>query len=69
MAIKPFLINETTGRKFEVIALDKEKGEITLKGEYAQFTEPFDLERFARLGYKRTKIEVPDDAPEDDDDA
>jgi ribosomal protein L15E len=69
MALKPFFVNDETGRKFEVIKLDKEKGEITLKGEYANFVEPYDKDRFLRLGYKMVKVDVPDQQPEDDNDA
>jgi hypothetical protein len=49
--------NAKSGRKFKVVSLDKEKGEITLKGEYAQFTEKFDKERFKALGYQLIKEE------------
>lgn len=54
--------NTKTGRRYKVIRIDKEKGEITLKGEYSEFTEPYDKERFKRLGYVLEKIEETEDA-------
>jgi hypothetical protein len=56
--------NVKTDRRYKVMRIDKEKGEITLKGEYSEFTEPYDKERFKRLGYVLEKVES-----EDDDDA
>jgi ribosomal protein L15E len=61
MATKSFFVNKASGKKFEVINVDAEKGEITLKGEYAQFTEPFSRERFKALGYRPVVEEVPDE--------
>ena len=49
--------NTRTNRKYKVVRVDKEKGEITLKGEYAEFTEPYDKERFKALGYVLEKVE------------
>lgn len=49
--------NKKTGRKYKVVHLDKEKGEITLKGEYSTFVEPYDKERFKRLGYVLVKAD------------
>lgn len=43
--------NIHTGKRYKVIRLDRRSGEIVLKGEYAEFTEPYDKERFKRLGY------------------
>jgi len=50
--------NMKTGRRYKVIRIDKEKGEITLKGEYSEFTEPYDKERFQRLGYVLEKVDT-----------
>lgn len=50
-----FFRNVKTGRKYKVLRIDKEKGEITLKGEYSEFTEPYDKDRFKRLGYELVK--------------
>ena len=61
MAEKIFYVNEHTGKEFEVIARDKEANTITLKGEYGEFTETFDKERFVAMGYSRVKKEVPDE--------
>lgn len=44
--------NAKTGKRYEVLALDNAKKEITLKGQYGQFTEPYDKERFEKLGYR-----------------
>lgn len=48
---KLYFRNMKTGKKYEVINIDKTKGEITLKGEFAQFVEQYDKERFKHLGY------------------
>lgn len=58
--IKVYFKNEKTGKKYEVVKLDKEKSEVTLRGEYAEFTEPYDKERFMKLGYVLVKEEQPD---------
>lgn len=54
--------NTKTQRRYKVIRIDKEKGEITLKGEYSEFVEPYDKERFKRLGYVLEKVEEKEDA-------
>ncbi len=43
--------NIKTGKRFQVVSMDKEKNEIKLKGEYSTFTEPYDKERFKTNGY------------------
>lgn len=48
---KIYFRNTKTDKRYEVIKIDKTKGEITLKGEFAQFVEQYDKERFAHLGY------------------
>lgn len=40
-----------TGKRFEIINLDKENAQITLRGEYATFTEKYDKAHFQRMGY------------------
>ena len=55
---KVFFRNEQTGRRYEVIALDKEKKLVTLKGEHAEFQEPYDPARFKRMGYVLEKEAV-----------
>ena len=49
--MKLYFRNTVTGTRFEVVRMDKEKNEIVLKGEYAQFTEPYDKERFKKNNY------------------
>jgi hypothetical protein len=34
-----------------VVSIDKAKNVVTLKGEHAEFTQPYDKEQFKRLGY------------------
>jgi len=57
--MKLFFRNKTTGKRYDIVRIDKEAGEIVLKGEHAEFTEKYDKERFARLGYVLEK-EAPD---------
>jgi hypothetical protein len=52
MTEKIYFRNKQTGKKYEVIKLDREKGEVTLKGQYKSFVERYDKERFQRLGYE-----------------
>jgi hypothetical protein len=40
-----------TPRRYQVVTIDKEKEEITLKGEHGPFKEPYSRERFEKLGY------------------
>ena len=40
-----------TDRRFRVVSLDKVTNMVTLKGEHAEFTQPYDKEHFKRLGY------------------
>ncbi len=54
---KLFFKNVKTGKRFEVVSLDQEAGEITLKGEYATFTEKYSKERFKEMGYVPEKGE------------
>ncbi len=51
MGMVQFLVHRETKREFQVVRVDKEKGEITLKGPNTEFTEPFDKERFKANGY------------------
>lgn len=57
---KVYFKHEKTGKMFEVVNLNREDGTITLKGELATFTEPFDKERFKKLGYTLVKEEQQD---------
>lgn len=53
--MKLYLKNVKTGKKYEIVSLDKDKNVVTLKGPNAEFTEPYDKERFKRLGYTLEK--------------
>lgn len=55
---KIYLRNQHTNKRYQVIALDKEKKLVTLRGEHAEFKEPYDPARFKRLGYVIEKEEV-----------
>jgi hypothetical protein len=57
-----YLVNTKSKRKYRVVRVDKEKNEVTLKGEYAEFTETFDKTRFKSLGYELVKEEEHEDA-------
>lgn len=49
--MKLYFRNEKTGKRYEVISIDKAKNVIRLKGSAAEFEEPYDKDRFKRLGY------------------
>ena len=52
---KIFFQNEKTGKRYLVVGMDNGAGTITLQGPHATFTEPYDKERFKRLGYTLVK--------------
>lgn len=52
---KLFFKNEKTGKRFEIINLDKAANQITLRGETTTFTEKYDKEWFKSLGYTLEK--------------
>ena len=52
-----FFVNVNSGKKYKVLGIDKVKGTITLKGPNAEFDEPYDKERFKKLGYTLEKVE------------
>lgn len=54
---KLFFVSTETGRRYEVVRLDKAKGEITLKGELAVFTESYDKDKFEKLGYTLERVD------------
>lgn len=56
--MKLFLEHRETKRRYSVIGFDKEAGTIRLKGEVAEFDEPFDKERLTRMGYDLKKEEA-----------
>lgn len=55
MSIRLFLLNDSTGRKYEVLGRDAKAGTLRLKGPLATFDEPEDPERLKRLGYRMIK--------------
>lgn len=52
---KLFLRHKTTGRKFEVLAVDREARTIRLKGELAEIEETYDPAYLKKLGYTMEK--------------
>ena len=58
---KIYLKNDKTGNRYEVVRMDNAKTppEVVLKGENSsvEFTEPFDKEKFKRMGYSLVKEE------------
>ncbi len=52
---KYFLVSSRTGKKFEIIERDKEAGTVKLKGDIAEWDEPFDMEKFKKQGYTLVK--------------
>jgi uncharacterized pyridoxamine 5'-phosphate oxidase family protein len=55
--VKLYFRNVKTNKRYEVVSLDKEKNEVTLRGETATFVEPYDKQRFQQLGYVLERIE------------
>lgn len=51
MTTKHYFRNTRTGLRYEILGHDKETNTVTLKGDYAVFTEPYDVQRFKKLGY------------------
>jgi hypothetical protein len=45
-----FFENTKTGKRYKVLEFGGDK--VTLQGEHATFTEPYDKEKFVNLGYK-----------------
>ena len=46
-----YLRNVKTGKRFQIVRMDKENNTVVLRGEYAEFAEPYDKERFKANGY------------------
>ena len=57
---KLVLINNETGKEFEVVKYDKEAGKLTLKGPETgtTFEEDADKERLTRMGYTLQQKQV-----------
>lgn len=49
--MKLFLRHPGTGRKFEIMNIDKEHGKVTLKGQHSTFVEDWKPEWFKAKGY------------------
>lgn len=56
-----FLRHKVTKKRYRIVTMDKAKNEITLQGELATFTQPYDKEELQRLGYVLEKDEDEDD--------
>lgn len=54
---KVYLVHEKTGMRFEVIKIDKEKMQITLKGDGPAFVEDYDTKHFKALGYRPETVD------------
>ncbi len=54
-----FFKNTRTGKRYEIVRLDKDAGTVTLKGQHAEFTEKYDKEKFQQMGYTLEKEEAP----------
>ncbi len=50
--------NEKTGKKYLVLSFDKEAGTVRLKGPFGEFSEPYDKDRFVKMGYKLVNEEA-----------
>lgn len=51
--------NKKTGKTFAVLGFDKSvtPPQVTLKGDHATFTEPYDKKRFEALGYELVQLD------------
>lgn len=52
---KYFLVSSRTKKRFQIIERDKEAGTVKLKGDIAEWDEPFDMEKFKSQGYTLVK--------------
>lgn len=57
--MKTYLKSTKTGKLYQVVNVNKEKQppEVTLRGEYGDFIEPWQPELFKKLGYVLEKVE------------
>ena len=58
--MKIYLKHPKTGRRFEIVKIDKERGKVTLKGAHATFVEDWKPEQFKKDGYVLEKGELED---------
>lgn len=54
--VKLYFKNTRTGKRYEVVSMNKENRTVTLRGQHAEFVEKYDKERFERLGYVLEKV-------------
>ena len=52
-----FFENKNTGNRYEIVGRDAEAGTVLLKGKNSEWEEPYDKEKFAKLGYVLVKEE------------
>lgn len=67
--MKLFFRNKASGVAYRVIKLDPKDAKdrkVVLQGEHGQFTEPFDPERFRRMGYDLVREDAPDVSSQSD---
>lgn len=57
---KIFFENTKTGKRYELVGMAADRSTITLRGEYSQFIEPYDKERFKALGYRLVTVKEPE---------
>lgn len=66
MPTKLFFENKESKKRYEVLKMDKSTSPptLTLKSDVSEFTEAYDKDKFAALGYHLVKVDVPDDDDE-----
>ena len=65
---KMVFVNKNTGREYEILSLTKQDDgsqTVKLKGPTASWDEPYDAEKFKKLGYRLEKREVVDEAADE----
>lgn len=58
MAQRIFFEHTKTGKRYEVLGFDEANGTVTLKGVADAFNEPFNRERFEKMGYKLVREDI-----------
>jgi hypothetical protein len=49
--LKAYFRNTTTDRRYEIVRFSDDRKHVVLRGELGEFKEPYDKERFVKLGY------------------
>ena len=57
-----FLYHRNTGRIYEVVALDRASGTITIKNDMATFSDNYDKDKLKQQGYMPIQGEDADEA-------